>query len=325
MQNRTSRFISFEDIKTLIGKANHIAITTHVHPDGDALGSVLAMYEHLVMLGKKTRIIIDDKIPAKFLSLPYMDKVESSLEVAIEALDMVIVLDVSNAPRIAMDIERISSPILCIDHHVSNGKYADYLYLDIEAAATGEILSHYFLKTMQEVRPSMANALYMALATDTGFFKYANVTASTMQAAAWCMEKGATPVSISNLLDTMTSERLQAIALSIDSMEFLADGKVAIMGVDASIMKLVDGDTDGFVDYARNVEGVDIAVLLKEYDRDITRVSFRANTSDVNYIAATYFGGGGHIKAAGCTIELPFLEAKAKVCKVLEEYIRGHI
>lgn len=309
------------EIKEILLKANEVALTVHVHPDGDALGSMLAMYEGLKQLGIESTMVVDDTIPEKFQSLPNAKNILTVKELPKhKKFDRLVVLDASTLERIGKVSDAIDAPILNIDHHVSNSRYAEYLWLDAKAAATGEMLVELFGKWGIEITPTMGNALYTAIATDCGFFKFSNTTEKTLQAAAKCVKFGADPQYVSNMVELTKQDRLIAIQKALETVRYVAKGQAAFMAVDYKVMKLVNDDTDGFVDLIRNVEGVDVAVLFKQYSSKQTRVSFRSKETDVNKLAA-HFNGGGHIKAAGCTIKLPLEEAMLEVELLLNKVL----
>lgn len=310
-----------KEIKEILLQANEVALTVHVHPDGDALGSMLAMYEVLQQLNISATMVIDDVVPEKFQQLHNADQILTLKEIPQDKkFDRLVILDASTKERVGMVAEVIDAPILNIDHHVSNTKFADYLWLDANAAATGEMMVELFEAWGVEFTPTMCNALYTAIATDCGFFKFSNTKEKTLLAAAKCVKHGANPEFVSNMVDLTKPDRVLAMQKALETVRYVAEGKAVFMAVDYKVMQMVNDDTDGFIDLIRNVEGVDITVLFKQYSSKQTRVSFRSKKTDVNQIAAR-FNGGGHVKAAGCTIKLPLEEAMEAVKELLEEIL----
>ena len=257
--------INKKALKTALDKVQNIILTVHVHPDGDALGSLLAFYEALTAQGKIVTMVVDDIIPEKYNFLAHVDEIRSVDTMTDWTTDMLLVLDASTFERIGRVGELCKAPIYNIDHHISNSHFADGLYLQPEFAATGEILTDLCNSWDWPITETMANALYMAIATDCGFFRFSNTTENTLNMAALCVKNRAKPNVISEHVEVTTVAR-------------------------------------GYVDLIRNVDTVDIAILLKAVDVNVTRVSLRAKVTDVNKIAG-HFGGGGHVKAAGCTIQ----------------------
>ena len=294
--------INKKALKTALDKAQNIILTVHVHPDGDALGSLLAFYEALTAQGKTVTMVVDDIIPEKYNFLAPVDKIHSIETMTDWTTDMLLVLDASTFERIGRVGELCKAPIYNIDHHISNSHFAAGLYLLPEFAATGEILTDLCESWNWPITETMANALYMAIATDCGFFRFSNTTENTLNMAALCVKNGAKPNVISEHVEVTTVARIEVMKEALQTIRFYKDGKVAVLALDEALMAKVGDDTDGYVDLIRNVDTVDIAILLKAVDTSVTRVSLRAKVTDVNAIA-NHFGGGGHVKAAGCTIQ----------------------
>lgn len=309
--------LNIDSLRAIIDDAQSIVLTVHVNPDGDAIGSMLGMYEALLQQGKNVQMVVDSPVPHKFSFLKYADRVQppEALQ-SLEQPDILLVLDASTFERIGKVGEVCKAPIYNIDHHISNTKFAAGLYLVPEFAATGEIVAHLCEQWHWPITPSMADALYLGIATDCGFFKFSNTTEHTLRMAALCVQCGARPQVVSEHVELTSMNRLAIMRKALANVEFPHDGRVGIIALDEDLMALAGDDTDGYVDLVRNVEGVDIAVLLKAVGPKTTRVSLRSKATDVNQIAG-HFGGGGHIRAAGCTIQLPLEAAKAELLKEL--------
>lgn len=313
--------VGAKEIAQRLSKAENIILTAHVNPDGDALGSMLAMYLYLKEVHKNVEMVIDDKIASKYLELPHVADIKKSIDIHWDKIDLLLIVDASTSERLPIADNLVANThILNIDHHISNTKYADELYLDVQAAATGEIIVDLFKAWDYKATPTIANLLYLAIATDCGFFKYPNTTAKTIDAAKYCLECGAMPEYVSRLVDSYTKNRLEGLRLAMDSIKYFKDDRLAIVVADRDLMDLVDEDTDAFIDLIRNVQGVQISLLFKEYAPDFIKVSLRSNIYDVNALASQ-FGGGGHIRAAGCTLRMPLSEAIAKVVARAEEVL----
>ena len=292
--------ITINQLHMALCEANSIMLTVHIRPDGDAIGSMVAFYEALVGQGKTVYMVVDDVVPEKYTFLRYTDHIHdvAYFETNPVDIDMLMVLDASTYERIGKVGALWSAPIFNIDHHISNTEFADHLYLKPNFAATGEIVTDLCTKWNWPITESMGTALYMAIATDCGFFKFSNTTANTLEMAAKCVAAGARPNVISETIEAVSASRLELTKQVMQTMNILGD------------------DTDGFVDIIRNVDTVDVAILLKAEADDITRVSLRSKGIDVN-VVASHFGGGGHIRAAGCTINLPLEEAKQALIEVI--------
>ena len=202
-----------------------------------------------------------------------------------------------------------------IDHHISNTQYADYLYLNTEAAATGEILCALVEKLDVTPDKDLATCLYTAIYTDCGSFRFANTTPATMRAAAKLLEYGVRPNEISDALGTHTRANIEMLGKVLQTLSFYNDGAVSTIEINSDLYDK-EVNTDNFISFARYIEGVDVAVLFKAVEPSVTRVSMRSQKTDVAEIALS-FGGGGHIRAAGCTVELPLAEARQKVLEAI--------
>ena len=227
------------------------------------------------------------------------------------------VLDASTYERIGRVGALFSAPIFNIDHHISNSEFADHLYLKPDFAATGEIITDLCEQWNWPITESMGNALYMAIATDCGFFKFSNTTANTLKMASRCVAAGARPNVISETIEAVSAARLEVTKQVMQTIAFYKDNRVATIELSPEVMNILGDDTDGFVDIIRNVDTVDVAILLKGESTNRTRISLRSKGTDVNTIA-NCFGGGGHIRAAGCTIEASIDEAKARLLEVIK-------
>ncbi|MCI5708474.1 DHH family phosphoesterase [Veillonella caviae] len=310
--------ITINQLHMALCEANSILLTVHIRPDGDAIGSMLAFYEALIAQGKTVHMVVDDVIPEKFSFLKYIDYIHdvSYLETNAISVDMLMVLDASTYERIGRVGALCSAPIFNIDHHISNTKFADYLYLKSNFAATGEIITYLCKEWNWPITESMGTALYMAIATDCGFFKFSNTTAHTLEMASYCVAAGAHPNVVSETIEAISVDRLELTKQVMQTIGFYKHNTVATIELCPAVMAILGDDTDGFVDIIRNVDTVDIAILLKGESPNRTRISLRSKGTDVNAIAQQ-FGGGGHIRAAGCTIMKNIEEAKSELLEAI--------
>lgn len=292
--------VSLAKCLELLHAANNIAITAHLHPDGDSLGSMLALYHYLVAQGKQPMLVLDDKISPALNFLPGSDAITTNCDQPIDS-DLLVVLDASDIERIGKISTLIKAPILNIDHHISNTKYADYFYIDSTAAATGEIIFQALQAAGATITSDMAVCLYTAIATDCGFFRYANTSPKTMRYGAYLMELGVKPNLIAETLETVPLSNIKLLTDVLETLQVHDDGKIAVITVDARSLDPAES-TEGFINYPRNLEGVDIAMLFKIVDDHTIRVSMRSRQADVSKLALQ-FGGGGHARAAGCTVD----------------------
>ncbi len=311
-----SKNCTLEEIAALLLGHDSFVLCPHVSPDGDALGSTLALKMALEKAGKKVTAMVDDDVPAAFSFLPQIESFVRPVEGEVTETDLLVVLDASSEDRIGAVAQAVKAKaVVNIDHHISNTQFADYLYLNTEAAATGEILCLLAEKLGITPDKDLATCLYTAIYTDCGSFRFANTTPATMRAAAKLLEYGARPNEISDALGTQTRANIEMLGRVLQTLSFYNGGAVSTLEINNRLYDK-NVNTDNFISFARYIEGVDVAVLFKAVEENITRVSMRSQHTDVAAIALS-FGGGGHIRAAGCTVELPLEEAKQKVLEAI--------
>lgn len=300
--------ISLRQAAERLANAQRLVLSAHIHPDGDSLGSMLALYLGLRHLGKEVVLMLDDEIPSLFSFLPGIDNIVRPLN-DIRNTDLLVILDASDADRAGQVIANVHAPVLNIDHHVSNTKFADYWYIDTEAAATGEIILTLLRLMKVALTKDIAICLYTAIATDCGFFRFANTTSQTLRYAADLIDCGVQPHIVSEHIDTRPLTSLTLLTKVLETLELHQNGKIASISV---LPTTDDESTEGFISYPRNIEGVEIAIMFKIVDENAIRVSFRSRRVDVSRLALS-FGGGGHARASGCTINESLVKAKEKV------------
>lgn len=311
-----SKNCTLEEIAALLLAQDKLVLCPHVSPDGDALGSTLALKMALEKAGKKVTVMVDDDVPKAFGFLPQIDCFVKPANDEVAEADLLVVLDASSLDRIGKVAQAVKAKAVAnIDHHISNTQFADYLYLNTEAAATAEILCNLVEKLGITPDKDLATCLYTGIYTDCGSFRYANTTPGTMRAAAKLLEYGARPNEISDALGTNTRANIEMLGKVLQTLAFYNDGKISTLEINTDLYDK-DVNTDNFISFARYIEGVDVAVLFKAVEPAVTRVSMRSQDTDVAAIALS-FGGGGHVRAAGCTVELPLEQAKAKVLEAI--------
>ena len=311
--------IELREAAAKLKSAQKIIVTAHINPDGDAIGSSLALVQILKLMHKDVRIFIDDVLPPNFMILPFVDNIERPNDNDKLTADLLVILD-TQTDRIGRVFNMVEAPILNIDHHVTNtGANVDYLYLDPNAAATCEIIFNLSKYLDVELTMNIARCLYTGLATDTGFFNYANTKSSTMRAAAALIDAGVKPNEIAEQMERKSLADFKGLVETLKTMQLFYDGKVVGIFVNEEIAKSVDS-TEGFIDLIRVIDGVDVAFLLTCKSENLCRVSMRSKTVDVSKIARS-LGGGGHIRAAGCSIKTSFEEAKQIIVDAIGEAI----
>lgn len=307
-----SKKINLLETGNMLLAAQKIVLCCHVSPDGDTLGSALGLARLLEQKGKEVTVFVDDDINKSLGFIPGIENVQRPEAGVTVVADLFVVVDASSFDRVGICNEVVKAPVLLnIDHHISNTEFADFLYLDAEAAAAGEIMCDLFEAMGWEYDEAIAIDFYTAITTDCGSFRYSNTTSKTMQRAAKLLDYGVKPNEISDMLDIRSRKTTELLAKVLPSLTFDYEGKVAHLTITNDLYDK-EAQTDSFVNYPRYIEGVDVAIMFKAVEPEVTRVSMRSSNVDVAKIAFS-FGGGGHIRAAGCTIYAPVEEAKAQL------------
>ena len=315
-----SKELSLRETGQLLEAAQKIVLCTHVSPDGDTLGSSLGLAISLIKLGKEVIVYCDDLINKSFSFIPGIEMVQRPQQGSKLAADLLVVIDASSFDRIGIVGEVVEyKQLLNIDHHISNTRFADFLYLDAKAAATGEIMCCLFQEMQWPMNKDIAECFYIAISTDCGSFRYANTTPKTMRAGAWLLEQGVNPNEISDKLDMRSRLTMEMLAKVLPSLTFEGDGKIAYLTITNDLYNK-DANTDSFVNYPRYIEGVEVAIMFKAVEPQVTRVSMRSSKVDVAQVALS-FGGGGHVRAAGCTIYAPVEEAREQLLAKLRQLV----
>lgn len=313
-----------KEIVKLISEAGGIAIFPHVSADGDAIGSSLALALSLKNAGKKVAVYIEEDIPTVYRFLPGTELMSFS-DSQDEAMDLNIALDTGDVGRLATRGEVFfNAPCtINIDHHVTNTKYALLNFVDASSASTGEIIYTLLKKLKYTIDKDIATCLYTALSTDTGGFKYSNTTAETHRIAAELLSTGIDIGELSQrIFDNTTFTKLKLTQKSIELLELLQDDKLAVVALsqeDLISTGAKDEDCDGIVNIGRSIEGVEVSLLVKEKSNNEVRINLRSKTYvDVSEIAAA-FGGGGHKRAAGCTVNGTLQDVRNQLIKAVTE------
>ena len=295
-----------ETLMKLLGEAETVAILGHVHPDGDCVGSCLGMYNYLAdNFGKLSVRVFLEPVSEKFSYLRYFDRIENDLPESLE-VDLCISLDASDRERLgAYDaIFSRAKKTFCIDHHITNPGFAQENHVVPGASSACEVL--FGLLDETKIGRETAECLYTGIVHDTGVFKHNNTTGKTMAIAGRLLDKGLDGERIiddSFFKKSYVQNQILGRAL-LESILFM-DGQCIFTVVQARDMEFygVDSkDLDGIVDQLRVTDGVECAIFIYESGVQQYKVSLRAN-GDLNVAkVASYFGGGGHVKAAGCTM-----------------------
>jgi len=319
-------------ITSHLKNSRNVLLATHVNPDGDAIGSLVAMGLALEALGKKTVLYCDSPIPAVYRFLPATGTITRTA-VPAETFDTAVILDCGDFSRVGaglFEIEKITT-VINIDHHVTNTEFGDLIIVDTRACATTEIVYRLIKKLGIDISPGMATSIYTGIFTDTGSFRFSNTNRAAFTICEEMVAIGMDPYQVAqNVYGTYSLGRIKLLNLALDSIELAADGKVSIMTLTKEMLaetRTHPEDVDGLINYARRIEDVKLAVLLHETgtdggNRDDTprfHVSLRSDgTIDVSEIASD-FGGGGHPVAAGFNIDAYIEDIKAKIIRLAEK------
>lgn len=292
-------------------------IATHINPEGDALGSSLALSMGLESLGKETFLYRDD-VPKFYHFLPGSEKFRNSVQPLITSDLPLILLDCGTLDRAGIDGLNFKRSVV-IDHHETEKDFGDIRWLEPGAAAAG-IMVYYLIKELGvKITRDMATNLYTAIAIDTGTFRYENTTAELLQIAAELVEAGASPSSIANsLYETWSKERFTLLIRSLNTLEITGD--IAIIFITREMYRRTGAtpeDTESFPNVPKVMKDIKVSALFKELDDNHWKVSLRSR-GDINVAhIASHFGGGGHKNAAGYTIKANLESAKQALLKEL--------
>jgi phosphoesterase RecJ-like protein len=294
-----------------IKNADNIVLVSHINPDGDALGSELSMYPILKKMGKNVKVFNATKPLPQYLDfLPNFEKVTNKLP---SKIDLMISFDCGSFDRLG--IEEKPPFLINIDHHISNTNYGDINIIDPQAASTSQVIFEMLKENGVDIDKDSATCIYTALVTDTGSFQYESVNEKVFAIASELVKYGAKPDYVAKMLfqrDRLS--RLRLLAKAYETIELCCDGKVAFVEVTKEMMEItgaIKDDTDTIVNSVRAIASVEVACMLREDDEGI-KISLRSkNYADVSKVAVKY-GGGGHIRAAGATIEGEFDFEKVK-------------
>ncbi|NLL17423.1 MAG: bifunctional oligoribonuclease/PAP phosphatase NrnA [Clostridia bacterium] len=289
-------------------QAKGVLITAHERPDGDAVGSAIALDKGLQLLGVRTVVMLSDPVPEVYRFLRGSDSILLPSSLGWRP-DVIVALDSTEWERVGSFIEGFlpDTTTVNVDHHASNREFADLNWVDVDAAATGEMVLSLLKELQVPLDVDMASALYTAIATDTGFFQHANTTPEVLSRCAYLAELGANPHFISEQIHEYRSlASLQALGYALRSLQLSPGGHVAWIGLtlkDIEQLQVKEEELEGLVNYPKSIKGVEVGLLFRQVEDNKVRVGFRSRgLVDVSSIAQV-FGGGGHRRAAGCSVE----------------------
>jgi phosphoesterase RecJ-like protein len=321
----------WHNVIAIINRYQNFVLTSHVNPDCDALGSELALAEHLGNLGKQAAIINADSTPVAFRFLDPRKKVRQYAQAKhsriIKQAEVVIVLDASGgwdrAGRVGEVLAQTDAVKVCIDHHPDSTDFVEEAVVDTNSASTAELVYDLVMAMDGAVSEHMAQALYAGIITDTGNFRFPKTSPKTHQIAAALLAAGANPPEIyRQIYQQYSLQRVRLKGHVINSIQTTAGGEIAYYSLAQDTLKAygVDGsELDGFASLGQEIGGVRLVVFGVERSRGRVKISLRSDGSvDINQLAVEY-GGGGHPSAAGATIEGKLAKVMAEVVEKIKE------
>jgi phosphoesterase RecJ-like protein len=303
-------------------------LMTHVRPDADGLGSQLALHDALTRLGKPSRVAIASKLPPRYEFLDPGRKIIEDFRLSTVSKfadrDCVVVLDTGTWNQLGEFGDYLKGnpiPRVVVDHHRTQDDLGGERFVDITSESCGR-LAHEITRALGTTpSPIAANHLFMAVATDTGWFRHPNATPATFSLAAELVALGAVPTELyEKLYEDAPLARLKLTGVALDRLKVLAGGKIAyteIMLPDYAATGAVPGDTEDLINFPRSVVGVELALLFIEQPGHGTKVSFRSKELDVSKLAER-FGGGGHKLASGARLDKPMATARDEILAAAE-------
>lgn len=314
--------LNLKQTAEFILNARNVAVLCHASPDGDTLGSGFALWHILKNLGKKANVYCADKISEKY---EYMTKhyTEDNFEV-----QTVISVDVADEKLLGNLSARFPKVDLAIDHHPSNTMFGERVYLNPDAGANCENMAEIFALMGVEITPQIADCLFTGIITDTGCFRFTNTRAQTHKTAAFLMEKGAQSAFLCRLFFGTKSKSVMALEQEVlKGLEYHFNGEYCVIAVTHQMLRQTGAtqeDYDVISSIPPRIEGVKIGVTIKQKEKDIYKISVR--TTDDKYSAnelCGILGGGGHKRAAGCTVQGNLQEVKDTLLQTAKRYMEA--
>lgn len=307
-------------IDTALAKARRVLVLSHVDPDGDAIGTQLAMAEYLRSLGKEVVLLRESEVPDKYRFLHGAKDIPLIGELPSQTpFDTAVVLECPTPARMGRGAELIgdATTVINIDHHPANQLDSDVDWLDPGRSSVGEMLFEFFDEVGFQISPEIAEQLYTAILTDTGRFRFSSTSPRTMEIGGSLIRAGADPKKITDLVyHCLPPEAMKLLGRVLNGIEYHDGSRICILTLTRQMLRETQAemaDSEGLVDFTLYGRGVEIGALLKEVEPDVTKASLRSRDgTNVAELAAT-FGGGGHRNAAGCTIQMPLDEARREL------------
>lgn len=325
-------------LKSFLKTPRNIIIIGHRNPDGDAVGSTLALFHYLIKKGHKAQVVMPNDFPDFLKWMPgansilLFEKDPVKLKSIIENAELIFTLDFNSLSRVGDEMQKVleglNIPFALIDHHQQPGDYAAYFYSDVNSCSTAQMVYH-FIEMLGDITlldKDISTCIYTGIMTDTGSFRFSSTTATTHRVAAHLIEKGIDNAAIHQaVFDNNSPDRMQLLGIALQNLTILKDFNTAYITLTQNQLdkhNFLKGDTEGFVNYGLSVKNIKFAAIFIENKQEqITKISFRSIGSfDVNQFARKYFDGGGHINAAGAKSNLSLEETVKYFISKLQDY-----
>lgn len=318
--------MDFSKIKRFLEDCDNVTILTHKAPDGDTLGAGFALCRFLRSKGKKANVLNSEELPERYSFLYEWYQPQEFEEKTVIAVD---IADTKLLGSGLAEYAAFGKIDLCIDHHVSNKYYAKVTYVNASASASCQMIYEIFSYMGATIDKEIATCLYTGIATDTGCFKFENTTAAAHIAAAELMKYHVDFAGINRkMFDVKSRARIQVEQAVTNEMEYLFDGKCAIMTVTADIMEksgIEPAEFEGLASIPLQVEGVEMGITIKQRHENVYKLSVRTAEKIDASAFCQKFGGGGHIRAAGCELNGTLEEVKKLIRKSAAELFEGEV
>jgi phosphoesterase RecJ-like protein len=338
---------TLDTLSQILSTPKKIAIIIHRNPDGDAIGSGVALQEFLLQKKHYTTLISPNEVPDYLKWMPNTDgilifeKNQKEADAILNEATLIFTLDFNDFSRTGKEFENSlqkqkDKTFVMIDHHLEPSNYAKFMFSDHHKSSTSEMVYEFIVQLSDNaaVSKDMATALYTGIMTDTGSFKFPNTTANTMRIAAELMDKGITHNKIQiKIYDSFTTDKLHLLGEALNKLVFLPEYKTAYIALTKAELdkhNYKKGDTEGFVNYGLALADSNFAVMFLENDNEGVRISFRSKGDfPANEFAKKYFNGGGHLNAAGGRTQLSIEDAvnlfKEKLPEFKEKLLATHV
>lgn len=310
-----------EQVRDIVRAEDDFLVVSHYNPDGDAIGSLCAMGHILQALGKRFTLYNISGLPARYDYVPLPGSIESVLPEKLPK--WAIVLDCGDVDRVGEDLfARLGETrVIDIDHHLGNGDYGEINWVDVSQPAVGSMMADLAQALDMDLSGPLAECVYLAVATDTGFFTYGNTTPESLEQAAQMLRNGLDIARMNRLITKQWSEeRMRLWTEVMSTVELYLDKNVAVGCITREMFDrtgTTGADTENIINFIRRLKSVRVAVTLREEGDDEYKFSLRSYGDDNVQAIAARFGGGGHRNAAGGSIEAPLDEAKMMLLEVI--------